>query len=94
MGNGYSPFPNNWNSISHPPGAAQHTEYLRQEAEVSFQNGTVGAVEEFQEAGGREMKGVTHGKLGEELLLLCLVVQDFCLWVTEGKRSKGFRISL
>lgn len=40
------------------------------------------------------MKGVTHGKLGEELLLLCLVVQDFCLWVTEGKRSKGFRVSL
>lgn len=65
--------------------------YLRQEAEISAQDGVVGAVEEFQEVVGQEMERIGRGQLRKELLLLCLVVQDLCLRVTEGKKSGRFR---
>lgn len=65
--------------------------YLRQEAEVLVQNGSVGVLEELQEADCQEMEGITDGQLRKEFLLLCLVVQDLCLWVTEGKRTRRFR---
>lgn len=65
--------------------------YLRQEAEVSVQDGIVGAVEEFQEVVRQEMECIGRGQLRKEFLLLCLVVQDFCLRVTEGKKSGRFR---
>lgn len=64
--------------------------YLRQESEVSVQNGTVGAMEEFQEALCHEVECIGLGQRRKEFLLLRLVVQDFCLWVTEGKKSRRF----
>lgn len=64
--------------------------YLGQEAGVIALNSVVGVLEELQEADGLEMKGVTHGQWKKEFLLLSLVVQDFCLWVTKRKRSRGF----
>lgn len=65
--------------------------YLRQEAEISVQNGIVGVIEEFQEVGRQEMECIGHGQLRKKFLLLCLVVQDFCLRVTAGKKSGRFR---
>lgn len=65
--------------------------HLRQEAEVSVQNGTVGPMEEFQKAAREEVEGIGRGQLREEFLLLHLEVQDFCLRVTEGKESGRFR---
>lgn len=56
--------------------------HLRQEAEISVQDGTVGAMEEFQEVVRQEMECIGRGQLRKEFLLLCLVVQDFCLWAT------------
>jgi hypothetical protein len=33
------------------------------------------------------MQGIAHSKLRQEFLLLCLVFQDFCLWVTEQRKE-------
>lgn len=62
----------------HSPPPAD-SRYLRQEAEVSVQNGFIGAVKEFQEVACQEMECIGCGQLRTEFLLLYLVVQDFCL---------------
>lgn len=85
-------FPSEWSNLSCPPSACPSADsrYLRQQAEVSVQNGSVGVLEELQEADCQEMEGITDGQLRKEFLLLRLVVQDLCLWVTEGKRTGRF----
>ena len=75
-----------WSQLLPP----RESRYLRQETEVSVQNGTVGAMEEFQEAVCHEVECIGLGQRRKEFLLLRLVVQDFCLWVTEGKKSRRF----
>lgn len=76
-----------------PPPPAE-SRYLWQVAEVFVLNGIVGAVQEFQEVARQEMECIGCGQLREEFLLLRLVVQDFCLWVAEEKKSRRFRRSL
>lgn len=66
-----------------------HSRYLRQQAEVSVQNGAVGLLEEFLEAGPHEVERVGRGQLGKELVLLRLVVQDFGLRVTGAGNGGG-----
>lgn len=65
--------------------------YLRQQAEVSVQNGAVGLLEEFLEAGPHEVECIGRGQLGKELVLLRLVVQDFGLRVAGGKKRGRVR---
>lgn len=78
--------------LLHPtPPPPADSRYLRQDAEVSVQNGIIGAVEEFQEVVCQEMECIDCGQLRKEFLLLCLVVQDFCFWVTEWKKRRRFR---
>lgn len=69
--------------------ACAGSRYLRQEAEVSAQDGFVGVMEELQETARQEVEGVGRGQLREELLLLRLEVQDFGLRVAEGKKVQG-----
>lgn len=78
--------------LATPPPA--ESRYLWQVAEVFVLNGIVGAVQEFQEVARQEMECIGCGQLREEFLLLRLVVQDFCLWVAEEKKSRRFRRSL
>lgn len=91
---GLGPFPHGPNNFSHPipaPAPPADSRDLRQEAEVPVQNGIVGVMQEFQEASRQEMEGIGCCQLRKELLLLRLVVQDFRLWLTVGKRSERFR---
>lgn len=74
-----------------PAPAPLDSRYLRQKAKVSAQNGTVGAMQECLEALCHEMECIGHGQLREEFLLLRLVVQDFGLWIAEGKKSRRCR---
>lgn len=76
-----------------PPGSCPpaDSKYLRQVAEVSVQNGTVGPLEEIQEAVCHKVECIGRGQLRKEFLLLRLIVQDFCFGVAEGKKSRSLR---
>lgn len=80
-------------NFSHPPSSCPlaDSKYLRQEAEISVQNGTVGVIEKFQDAVRQEMKCIGCSQLRKEFMLLSLVVQDFCFRITEGNKSGKFR---
>ena len=80
-------------NFSHPPSSCPlaDSKYLRQEAEISVQNATVGVMEEFQDAVHQEMKCIGCSQLRKEFLLLSLVVQDFCFRIAEGNKSGRFR---
>lgn len=81
------------NNFSHFPSSCPPADstYLRQVAEVFVQNGIIGAVQEFREVTPQEMECIGCGQMRKEFLLLCLVVQDFCLWIAEEKKSRRFR---
>lgn len=53
-----------------PPGSR----YLRQECEVSVQNGAVGMAEELQEVVGHKVECIGHSQRRKEFLLLRLVI--------------------
>lgn len=93
METGLRLLPHGQNNLSHCPSLCLPADsgYLRQVAEVSVQNGTVGTVEEFQEVACQEVERVDCGQLRKEFVLLCLIVQDFYLWAAEGKKSRRFR---
>lgn len=54
--------------------SAYQSRYLRQEGEVSVQNGTVGAMEKFQDVLSQELEGIGRSQGRKEFLLLRLVV--------------------
>lgn len=93
MGTGAGLLPIGQNNFSRFPSSCPPADstYLRQVAEVFVQNGVTGAVQEFREVARQEVECIGCGQLRKEFLLLCLVVQDFCLWIAEGKKSRRFR---